>query len=69
MNLKKAKFELRMRKKTAFQYKYYILAVADITVSCFGSSSRVSTYGIAANYVLFKYLSFQGLLKIFLLCV
>ena len=27
MNLKKAKFELRMRKKMAFQYKYYILAV------------------------------------------
>ena len=37
-------------KKIAFQY--CILAVANITCSCFGSSSRVSTNCIAANYVL-----------------
>ena len=47
VNLKKAKFELRMRKKMAFQYKYYILVVANITFSCFGSSARVSINGIA----------------------
>ena len=35
----------------AFQYKYYILAVANITSSCFGSSSRASTNAIVTNYV------------------
>ena len=55
INLKKVKFELRMRKKKAFQYRYYILALENITFSCLGSSSRVSTNGIAANYVLFSF--------------
>ena len=50
-----AKFELRIRKKMAFQYKYYILAVANITFSCVGSSSRVSTDGNAVNYLLFNF--------------
>ena len=50
INLKKAKLELRMRKKMAFQYKYHILAVANITFMCFGSSSCVLTNGIAAIY-------------------
>ena len=51
IKLKKAKFELRMRKKMAFQYKYYILDVENITFSCFESSSRVSANDIAAKYV------------------
>ena len=50
INLKKPKFEQRMRKKMAFQYKFYTLAVGNITFSCFGSSLRVSTNDIAANY-------------------
>ena len=49
----KVKFELRMRKKKTFQYRYYILALENITFSCLGSSSCVSTNWIAANYVLF----------------
>ena len=53
INSKQAKFELHMRKKMAFQYKYYILAVENITFSCLSSSSRVSTNRIAANCVLF----------------
>ena len=51
---KEVKFEPHMRKKKAFQYRYYILALENITFSCLGSSSRVSTNGIAANYVLFN---------------
>ena len=42
-----------MRKKKAFQYRCYILALENITFSYLGSSSRASTNGIAANYVLF----------------
>ena len=45
---------LKKVKKKAFQYRYYILALENITFSCLGSSSRVSTNGIAANYVLLK---------------
>ena len=41
-----------MHKKMIFQYKYYIEAVEKITSSYLGSSSRESTDGIAANYVL-----------------
>ena len=44
-----------IHKKIAFQYKYYILAVANITFSWFVSSSCVSTNDIAANYVLFNF--------------
>ena len=52
---KEAKLELRMRKKTAYQYKYYNLAVENITCSCNGSSLHVSTNDIAASYLLFKF--------------
>ena len=55
IHLKKVKFELRMCKKNACQYSYYILAVENITFSCLGPSSRVSTNGIVANYVLFNF--------------
>ena len=55
INLKKVKFELRIRKKKTFQYRYYILPLENITLSCLSSSSRVSNNGIAANYVLFKF--------------
>ena len=41
-----------MRKKKAFQYKYYISAVENIDFSYLGSSSCVFTNGIAVNYVL-----------------
>ena len=52
---KKAKFELHMRKKMAFQYMYYFLVVENITFSCFASSARVPTNGTAGNYVLLKF--------------
>ena len=41
-----------MHKKMIFQYRYCIEAVENITFSCLGSSSRESTNGIAADYVL-----------------
>ena len=52
---KKAKFELHMCKKMAFQYMYYILVVENITFSCFASWARVPTNGIAANFVLLNF--------------
>ena len=36
----------------SFRYRYYILAVENITLSYLGSSSRESSSAIAANYVL-----------------
>ena len=60
INLKNATFQECMRKKMAFQYRYYIYAVENITFfSYLGSSFRESTNCIAANDVL---LNFQGLL-------
>ena len=63
MNLKKAKFELRMRKKMAFQYKYYILAVENI-IFCVLAPPYVFQPMVLRQTM--YYLIFQGLRQTFM---
>ena len=57
---------MRMRKKMAFQYAYYILAVANIIFARVGSSSRFQPMVLRQTMY---YLIFQGQLKTSMPCV
>ena len=52
-----------MRRKMAFQYKYYILAVANITFSCLAPPHVF--HPVALRQTMY-YLIFQGLFKTFM---